>query len=131
MKRRYWLLGAVCLVLMVAAGSGLCARTGKDGGEGDFEMYVAPNVIVKSAPCLWVTIHTEVSESAVDGVSVTVDGSEITDLHTYADSRGNLVVKLKFDDVIACTSPPDATFVLTLLVDGEILEATATAQVND
>ena len=130
MKRCDWMLGAVGVVLLVTAGSGLCARSGQDGGDGDFEMYVAPNVLVKSAPCPWVTIHAEVRYSDTESVSVTVGDVIVDHSHTYADSRGNLVVKLKFDDVVAAVSGSSTTIGLTLVVDGTTQEATDTVQVK-
>ena len=132
MRRCDWMLGAAVVVLLVTAGSGLCARSGKDGGTGDFEMYVAPNVLVINAPCPWVTVHTEVRYGDVDGVSVRVDDQSVDYDHTYADSRGNLVVKLRFDDVVADVTDETATIELelTLDVDGVDQVAAATVQVK-
>ena len=131
MKKVFWMLGIAGVSLMVVAGSGLCARTGQDGGEGDFEMYVAPGVIVKSAPCPCVTIHTEVKYGAVGGVSATVDGAAVDVAGTFPDSRGNLVVKLSFDEVAALAGAPAATVGLELIVGGKALGATETVRVKE
>jgi len=131
MRNVFWMLGIAGVSLMVAAGSGLGARSGQDGGEGDFEIYVAPSVIVKSAPCPCVTIHTEVKYRVVTAVSATVDGAAVAVTGTFADSRGNLVVKLGFDEVAALVDAPSATVGLELVAGGEALAAAETVGVKE
>jgi len=114
MKRVGSALVVGIVLLSLSAGSALCNRSGPDSGAGDFDIYVSPSVIVKSAPCPWITIHTSVPFSAVDTCSVTVNGTSVLIDHTYADSLGNLVVKLRFDDVAGLVSAPSATFTLVL-----------------
>lgn len=126
-----WRTVGLAAVLAVVAVPALCARQGKDPGAGDFAIYVAPAVIVKSAPLPWITIHTEVELAAVDDVGVAIDGTDVDPSLIYSDSRGNLVVKLRFAEVADLLSAPEATFALALIVDGELLSAAATVPVHD
>ena len=131
MKTAFWMLGLAGVSLMVLAGSGRGARIGKDGGEGGFEMYVAPNMIVKSAPCLCVTIHTEVGYNAASNVSATVDDEPVNVAGTFPDSRGNLVVKLSFGEVADIAEVPAVRIGLKLTANGEDLSATVTVSVKE
>ena len=135
MRKINWLVFAssvFSLILAVGIGSAFCARTGPDDGVGDFAMYVSPSTIIKSAPCNWVTIHTEIPINSVEGVNVTVDAIEIEDAKIGMDSRGNLVVKLHFEDVISIVKPPESVITLTVLAaGGEELEANVVVPVNE
>jgi len=93
---------AVCLVaLFLGLGTvALAHREGKDGGDGVIPIYVAPSTIVKSAPCPCVTIHTETALATVQAVSAFVNDSPVDVADVFADSRGNLVVKLDCADVV-------------------------------
>jgi len=130
MKR---LLAVTAVVLLVGLGTiALAHRQGKDGGTGEFPIYVAPSTIAVHAPCECVTIHTDVPLVSVVGVIATVNG-EVVASTTSADNRGNLVVKLGFGDVLAAlgenaTSVP---FELAVTVtSGEVVtELTASAEV--
>ena len=129
-------LAAASIVACVGAGSALSARSGKDGGAGDFAIYVAPGTIAKSAACNWVTIHTDVSYHSVAGDAAAVNGTEVEVAVTFADDRGNLVAKLRFTDVVALVDPPSATITLTLtvVVDEDEMEersASETVRVRD
>jgi len=118
-------------VLGLVAGSATWARSGKDGGDGGFAIYVAPGTIVPNAPCNWVTVHTNVALRAVDGVLAAVSGYDIDVAQVYADSLGNLVVKLRYKDVLARVCPPSATVTLMLVVNGQPLTASETVRVKD
>jgi len=121
---------AACCVLSLCVASALSARAGKDGGVGEFAIYVAPGTIVRSAACTWVTIHTNVPFTTVEGVAAAVDASDVDVARAFADDCGNLVVKLKFDDVTACVAPPSATVALTIVVAGESRTASETVPVR-
>lgn len=132
MKKRMVFAGlVVCAVVGLCVGLGAAARAGKSGGDGAFALYVAPAVLVESAPCPWVTLHTDVAFGSVSAASVAVDGQDVAVDHVYADSRGNAVVKLKFADVTAVAAPPSATVALTLVVGDESLTAGETVVVRD
>ena len=124
-------VAALCVVVGLCVGSGICARSGQDGGSGGFSIYVAPSTLVKGAPCPWVTVHTDVAYGAVDAASAEVDGSGVKIASTMADSRGNIVLKIRFDDVAELVAPPSATVTVTLVVDGEARVASETIVVRD
>ena len=131
MKKTLWAIMFVASILMLQVGSAWSQRSGQDGGEGDFAIYVSPNTIIESAPCNWVTIHTDVPCGLADGVFVAVNGSDIDVASTYADSLGNLVVKLRFDDVALLTESPSATITLILVVGDDTLTASETVRIED
>ena len=122
---------AMGMFLAIGVGPALSARIGADPGEGDFEIYVSPSMIVKSAPYDAVTIHTEVALRLVDGVSATINGADVAVGRPYADSRGNLVVKIGIDEAADLIEPPTAVITLQLVVDGAMLQATDTVQVKN
>ena len=130
MRKLLVALAALCVVACVGAGPALSARSGQDGGEGDFAIYVAPGTIAKSAACNWVTIHTDVPFGSVEAASAAVDGNSVDVAATFADDRGNLVAKLRFSDVAGRVQPPSATIELTLAVGGDELSASETVRVK-
>lgn len=115
-------------LLSLFAGSALCNRSGVNPGNGDFDIYVSPSVIVRSAPCPWITIHTDVPLISVVSCSVAVDGDSAPVDHLYADSLGNLVVKIQFEDIADLVSVPSAKF--TVVLNG-ILVATDTVVIKN
>jgi len=129
------ILGFVVLAAVVAmfAGSAICARSGKTGGDGDFAIYVAPGTIARSAACTWVTIHTDVRFGSVQEAEVAVSGSTVDIAQAFADDCGNLVVKLKFADVVDVIpeGSTSATITLGLAVqaNGEVVAKAASETV--
>jgi len=129
------ILGFVVLAAVVAmfAGSAICARSGKTGGDGDFAIYVAPATIVKAAPCPCVTIHTNVPFGSVLEAEVAVSSSSVDIEDTFADDCGNLVVKLQFGNVVDVI-PEGATSAtvalgLAVQVNGEVVAKAASETV--
>ena len=132
MKKFLLAMVVACGVLGLAASSVSWGRSGPDGGEGQFAIYVAPGTIVPGAPCNWVTVHTDVTATAVTGVYAAVNGKSIDVAYTYADSLGNLVAKLRFKEVVALSGPTSATITLTLdLQAGGSISASETVRVKD
>ncbi|MBN1765370.1 MAG: hypothetical protein JW860_08950 [Sedimentisphaerales bacterium] len=132
MKKTLLGLMLVGIILGLQVGSAWSQRSGVDGGEGDFAIYVSPSTIVKSAPCVWVTIHTDVPCGLPDDVMATVNDSDIDVASVYADSRGNLVAKLNFDDVVLLAEDSEsATISLILVVGDDTLMASETVRVED
>jgi len=115
MKKTAVVLAMACILVGVGAGSALSYRAGKDGGTGDFPIYVAPATLAKTAPCDCVTIHTEVPlTDAIVSVTAAVDGTGVTVLGVFADARGQLVARLSFDEVVAIPTGDTAVITLTL-----------------
>jgi len=133
MSKRLLCVIVACGVFGLFAGSALSWRDGKDGGDGGFEMYVSPGTIATSAACTWVTVHTDEPFQGVDGVLAEVDSTEVDVAQTFDDDRGNLVAKLRFQDVVACIPPSATSVTLTLTVirvTGETLVASQTVPVK-
>ncbi len=76
---------------------------------------VSPNVLILRAPTNWITIHTNLALSAVERatVEVAVDGNPLPLAAIFADSRGQMVIKIAQDEVDPYVEPPHATFVVS------------------
>ena len=72
---------------------------------------IAPNTLVLGLQGTWVTVHTNIPYSSVQGSSVVLE--EIPAASTFADNRGNLVAKFNQDEVEAIVAPPQETLTLT------------------
>ena len=131
MRKLLVAVAGLFVVACMCAGPALSARSGQDGGEGDFAIYVAPGTIAKSAACNWVTIHTDVPFGSVEAAAVAVDGNSVSVAATFADDRGNLVVKLRFAEVAGQVEAPSATIELTVAVGGNELSASETVSVKE
>lgn len=131
MRRSVLAVVAGCAVVGLSLGTALSARSGQDAGDGDFAIYVSPGTIAKSAQCNWVTVHTDVPYRSVEDVSAAANGAEIDVAYSFPDDRGNLVAKLRFDDVCDHVAPPSAVIGLTLVVNGQELSASETVAVRD
>ncbi len=131
MRNLFAVIAVACAVAAVCGGPALSARSGKDPGQGDFAIYVAPNQIVTSVVSS-VTIHTDVPYGAVDAASATVNGTAVDVPSTFPDLRGNIVAKLDVSQVKAAVSGADSATVELVLVtgDGE-LAASQTVGVKD
>jgi len=117
MRNLFAVVAVACAVAAVCGGPALSARTGKDPGQGDFAIYVAPNQIVVSVVSS-VTIHTEVQYSTVEAASATVNGTPVDVPYTFPDDRGNIVAKLDVGQVKEVVSGADsATVELTLVTE--------------
>ena len=132
MKKGAVLLMVAGILVGLSAGSALSYRSGKDGGDGEFAMYVAPATVVQKAPGDGVTIHTDVPLAAVaDGsVAVAVDGTAVPVNAVFADDRNQLVARVSASDVIEAAASETATITLTLVRDGQVQSASATVRVK-
>jgi hypothetical protein len=118
MRNLFAVIAVACAVAAVCGGPALSARSGKDPGQGDFAIYVAPNQIVTSVVSS-VTIHTDVPYGAVDAASATVNGTAVDVPYTFPDLRGNIVAKLNVSQVKAAVSGADSATVELVLVTGD------------
>lgn len=86
----------------------------------DLEIYVkvSPHVIVLASVGEWITVHTNIPYSRVDGSSVALNG--VPAALTKADLKGYLVAKFIQTDIKAIVAPPEALLELSgLTVDGD------------
>jgi hypothetical protein len=135
MRNLFAVIAVACAVAAVCGGPALSARSGKDPGQGDFAIYVAPNQIVVSVVSS-VTIHTDVSYRTVVAASATVNGTPVDVPYTFPDDRGNIVAKLDVGQVKDVVRDADsATIILCLVVvegeDEKELSASQTVRVKN
>lgn len=85
------------------------------------EIQVSPALLVvkAKAACDCITIHTGVPFATTVPESVTVNGADIGIVGTFADDRGDLVIKCSRSEVVdklesAEERPSQATFVVTV-----------------
>ena len=113
------------VALSVFAGSPLAAE------EIEIEIVVSPNVINIASASTVVTVHTEIAYSAVEGVSVKLNGLDIA--WWKSDSRGYFVAKFMASAVKGIVKA-DTTATLTLLGetnDGGSFSGSDTVEVID
>ena len=102
----------VCLVLGLCAGVASLGWAGDDEGTvREIAITITPSTLILGADGPWVTVHTDITLSAVATSSLELSGVAVA--WCKADSRGNLVGKFRQADVKAIVSPPSATLVLT------------------
>lgn len=133
-------LGALGLLLVLGAG---CADTpaivgpseaadtsARAAAETVLEIQISPATLVIASPGPWVTVHTNVPYSTVDGSTVELEGIPATS--TFADDCGDLVAKFVRDDICAIVAPPEATLTLTgYKHDGEFISGSETIVVYE
>ncbi len=108
MGMRSAVLTAPVVFLVLAAA--MCAFA--DDFEVDFQ--VSPQTLYLNAGVTWVTIHVPVSYNSVFDYCVSFDGVAVPVAWDKADLQGNLVIKLRTDDVAAAVQPG----VIELEIDG-------------
>lgn len=88
--------------------------------SGDIEIQVSPHTILlswKAKGDVRVTVHAEISYSTVATYTVVLGGFEA--ISTFADARGDLVAKFRYEDVAELVGEGDSTLLLTgTLTDG-------------
>jgi len=82
--------------------------------EDNITIQVSPNVINLSSNGGSFSIHAEIGYSLVEDQSLEVNGTPVAIFDTFADYRGELVVKCNIDTVKDLLDTGDATFVLTV-----------------
>ena len=132
------LLAMSLLVLLLAAsgcsGSENTAPSApsalEDRGEAmEVHIDISPATLVLDSPGTWVTVHAQISLSAVDTQSVTLEGI-VPDV-IKADNRGELVAKFGRETIASIVSPPEATLTLQgLTAAGEPFAGTDTITVQ-
>ena len=134
MRKVSVVVAVMCIVAAVGGGSALSSRSGKDGGEGDFAIYVSPNQIVTSVVSS-VTIHTSVPYGTVvvAEASATVNGTAVEVTYVFPDLQGNAVAKLNVSEVKAVVSEVDSATIELFLVlkDGTEKSAWQTVRVKN
>lgn len=113
---------ALMLVLPLVLGlaNGVLANGATAGDE--FALQVSPHVLNLDSYGGSVSLHTNIGYSTDLVVDLTVQGiQDFPILGTFADSRGELVVKCSVETVKEIAELGAATFVLTLELDGVVV----------
>jgi len=86
-------------------------------------IQVSPQTIILGRDAnegnVWVTIHAEIGFSSAYDVSVEIEGVDHTVIEaevTFADSRGDLVAKFRYDDLAELLGPGDAVLRLHAVI---------------
>ena len=74
------------------------------------DIQVSPNVLNLINQGQWVTVHTDIAYSSVEGSSVMLNGKEIE--WWKSDNQGNFVAKFVIGDIKGLFIGPDATLPL-------------------
>jgi len=92
---------------------GISLATGSFAQENVIEVVVSPNVLNLQSNGGSVSLHTDINYNLVDGVELEVEGY-FPEIRTFADDRGDLVVKCDIDTIKGMVSEGTATFNLTV-----------------
>ena len=96
------------------------------------EVVVSPNVLALNSIGGSVSLHADISYDLVKGenMSLTVNDDPLPITSTFADDRGDLVVKCDIDELKERVSEETtATFVLTIGTDGDNYIGTDTIRI--
>jgi hypothetical protein len=117
----------VCLVLLSFAAGALAA-------DLTITITVSPKVMILSAPTQWVHIHSNMPLASVERSSLvaSVNGNPFSSFAVFADSRGNMVIKIGQDEVEQYVTAGTATFTVTgVTKTGLTFAGSDTIQVKD
>jgi hypothetical protein len=123
-----WVIGLLLvLAMLVVPASGVLAE------DNSIDVVVSPNVLNLESFGGSVSLHTDFAYSRVGSVALTVNGAEVLPIFTFADDRGQLVVKCSMatvEAIVEMVEPGEATFDLTVTgTDGLTYSGTDTIKV--
>lgn len=122
-------MAALGIVITVALLAG-ALTTAALAEDGTIEMVVSPNTLNLGSEGGVISIHADIDYDSVADVVVKVEGTSIDVLNTFADSRGDLVIKCDLEDVKDAVREGAATFVaLITTVEEEDISGEDTIQV--
>jgi len=79
--------------------------------QESLDIVVSPKVLSLNSKGGSISVHTNLNYGLAEEVVLSVDGESL-ETGTFADDRGDLVVKADIDDVKSIVSVGEATFVL-------------------
>lgn len=116
--------GAMLLVAVL----GIALTVGAFAQEDTIEVVVSPNVLNLESNGGSLSLHTNIGYAWVTNVLLQVEGYP-TEIYTFADDRGDLVVKCDIEVVKGIVSEGEATFDLTVYTEGPTYFGTDTIDV--
>ena len=120
---------ALRLILVAAALLAFGALAGQADAAGNIVVQASPAVLNLNSAGGTVSLHTDVDYSAVNSVKLSLDGQAVTQFGTFADARGDLVVRCDIQLIKGMVSCPSATFDLDVLTDDGLRSGTDTIKV--
>ena len=126
MKRLFKLcVGTLSLVALLAVilTSGVLAQ------DNTIEVVVSPNVLNLKSNGGSVSLHTDIRYALVSDAELYVEGQLVEPISTFADDRGDLVVKCNLDKVKDMVAVGEATFVLNATTQDGLYSGTDTIRV--
>ena len=123
-----WVIGLLLvLAMLVVPASGVLAE------DNSIDVVVSPNVLNLESFGGSVSLHTDIAYRLVEDAALTVNGIEVLPISTFADDRGQLVVKCSMatvEAIVEMVEPGEATFDLTVTgTDGLTYSGTDTIKV--
>lgn len=112
-------MAALGVVITVALLAGVLTTAAL--AEGDIDIVVSPNMLSLKSTGDVISIHADITFASVTGVEVSVNGDSIDVLSTFADDRGDLVIKCDRQEVIGLVSVGTAIFVASITIEDEVL----------
>lgn len=107
---KWWGFSCALIVMMVlAAGAGI-VRAETEPVE-IIEITVSPNTLFLDSAGVWVSVHTNIPYSAVETLSLQLNGIDVA--WTKSDAQGQLVAKFNLDEVKSIVAPPSAELTLS------------------
>jgi hypothetical protein len=101
-------VGTLSLVALLA----VILTSGVFAQDNTIEVVVSPNVLNLNSNGGSVSLHTDIGYALVIDAELYVEGQRVEQISTFADSRGDLVVKCNLDTVKSMVAVGEATFVL-------------------
>lgn len=101
-------VGTLSLVALLA----VILTSGVFAQDNTIEVVVSPNVLNLNSNGGSVSLHTDIGYTLVLGAELYVEDQLAEQISTFADSRGDLVVKCNLDTVKSMVAVGEATFVL-------------------
>ena len=126
MKKLFRLcVGTLSLValLVVILTSGVLAQ------DNTIEVVVSPNVLNLRSNGGSVSLHTDIRYALVLDAKLYVEDQLVERISTFADDRGDLVVKCNLDTVKGMVAVGEATFVLEVETQNGLYSGTDTIRV--
>ena len=126
MKRLFKLcVGTLLLVTLVA----VILTSGVFAQDNTIEVVVSPNVLNLKSNGGSVSLHTDIRYALVLDAELYVEGQLVEPISTFADDRGDLVVKCNLDKVKDMVAVGEATFVLEVTTQDGLYSGTDTIRV--
>ena len=99
----------ISIILIVPLSGAILAE------DNAIEVVVSPNVLALNSNGGSISLHADIRYSLVEDTSLTVNGEDMPIASTFADDRGDLVVKCDIDELKEMVSEETtATFELTV-----------------